>query len=154
MDVLVAIEADVTQPRELAVALDLLQQNRAQLGGDAPSLPWQEGGQQQVSESGRKIRAVGQAMPLGETEVQGERWWVGQVIPCLHCCGRTRTIHQKTGPLKPSASGEIDDRCIHTLRQAEVVGMKQWWLAVLVLTGLGTESGLSLIHISEPTRPY
>ena len=59
MDVLVAIKADVLQPRELAEAADLLQQNRAQLWGDASPLPGQEGGQQQASESGRKIRAVG-----------------------------------------------------------------------------------------------
>ena len=35
MDVLVAIEADVLQSCELAVAADLLQQNIAQLRGDA-----------------------------------------------------------------------------------------------------------------------
>ena len=40
-----AIEADVAQAFELAVAADLLLQNRAQLGGDASALPWQEGGQ-------------------------------------------------------------------------------------------------------------
>ena len=42
MDVLVAIEADVPQPRELAVAADLLLQNPSQLGGDTPPLPGQE----------------------------------------------------------------------------------------------------------------
>ena len=39
--------------------------------------------------------------------------------------------------------GQIEDGCIHALRQAEVVGMEQRWLAVLVLTGLGTEAGCS-----------
>ena len=82
-------------------------------------------------------------MPLGETEVQGERWWVGKVSPRLHGGGRTGTIHQKTGLLKPTALGQIEDGCIHALRQAEIVGVKQWGLAVLVLTGLGTEAGRS-----------
>ena len=59
MDVLVAIEVDVPQPRELAVSADLLQQNPAQLEGDAPPLPWQEGGQQQGPESGWDLWAVG-----------------------------------------------------------------------------------------------
>ena len=81
-------------------------------------------------------------MPLGETEVQGERWWIGKVTPGLHGGGRTGTIHQKTGPLKPPALGQIEDGRIHALRQAEVVGMEQRWLAVLVLTGLGTEGPL------------
>ena len=61
----------------------------------------------------------------------------------LHGGGRAGTIYQKTGPLKPSALGEIDDRGIHALRQAEVVGMEQRWMAVLVLPGLGTEPGRS-----------
>ena len=39
--------------------------------------------------------------------------------------------------------GQIEDGRIHALRQAEVVGMEQRWLAVLVLTGLGTEAGRS-----------
>ena len=82
-------------------------------------------------------------MPLGETKVKGERWWVGKIPPCLHGCGRTGAIHQKTDPLKPPAAGQIEDGCIHTLRKAEVVGMEQRWLAVLVLPGLGTEPGRS-----------
>ena len=75
--------------------------------------------------------------------MQAERWWVGKVSPRLHGGGRTGTIHQKTGPLKPPALGQIEDGCIHALRQAEVVGMEQRWLAVLVLTGLSTEASRS-----------
>ena len=33
----------------------------------------------------------------------------GKTPPCLHGCGRTGTIHQKTGPLKPSVAGQIED---------------------------------------------
>ena len=82
-------------------------------------------------------------MPFGETEMQGERWWIGKVTPGLHGVGRTGTIHQQTGPLKMAAAGEIEDGCIHALRQAEVVGVKQRWLADPILTGLSTEASCS-----------
>ena len=59
VDVLVAIELDLMHSGELAVAADLLLQNPSHLGGNASPPPGQEGGQQQASESGRKIRAVG-----------------------------------------------------------------------------------------------
>ena len=82
-------------------------------------------------------------MPLGEAEVKCEWWWIGKITPGIDSIGRTGAIHQKTGPLNPPALGQIEDGCIHALRQAEIVGVKQWGLVVLVLTGLGTEAGRS-----------
>ena len=72
--------------------------------------------------------------------MQAERWWVGKVSPRLHGGGRTGPIHQKTGPLKPPALGQIEDGRIDALRQTEVVGMEQRWMPLLVLAGLSTEA--------------
>ena len=42
-----------------------------------------------------------------------------------------------------SALGQIEDGCIHALRQAEIVGVKQRWMPLLVLAGLCTEESRS-----------
>ena len=83
-------------------------------------------------------------MPFGEAKVKGERWGGRKLAPGFHGVRCTWTIHQKTGFLESSAAGEIDDGRIHAPGQAEVISMEQWWLALLVLTGLGTEEAARL----------
>ena len=82
-------------------------------------------------------------MPFAETEVEGEWRGFGKPAPGLHGVGRTGSIHQKTRSLELSVAGKIDDGRIHATSQAEIVGMEQWWLAVVELKGLSTEAGRS-----------
>ena len=77
---------------------------------------------------------------FGEAEVKGQGRGAGKVAPGRDSGLCTWPIHQKTRSLELSFSGEIDDRCINPISQPEVVGMEQRWLAVVALTGLGTEA--------------
>ena len=81
-------------------------------------------------------------MPLGETDMQAERWWVGKVSPRLHGGGHTGGPF--TRRLAPEAGrfGQIEDGRIHALRQAEIVA-EAVGVGRSVPTGLGTEAGRS-----------